>query len=223
MGYNAAPLEKLIEEFSRFPGIGHKGATRMAYQVLSMSDEDAAALANAIQNAHKKLHRCRVCAELIPKPSCARCAPAQNGIASVICVVETPRDVQAFERTREYHGLYHVLHGLIEPHGRRGCRAALHQRAAGAAGHGRGQGGHHGDEPHCGGRSHSYVPCKADSNLWASAPPVWPMACRWERAWNIPTKRPCTGHCPAAGNCKRRKICIFFKIRPLQNRRTAIY
>ena len=78
MGYNAAPLEKLIEEFSKFPGIGRKGATRMAYQVLSMSDQDAAALA-------------------------------------VICVVEKPRDVQAFERTREYHGMYHVLHGLISP------------------------------------------------------------------------------------------------------------
>ena len=89
MGYNAAPLEKLIEEFSKFPGIGRKGATRMAYQVLSMSDQDAAALAGAIQNAHTKLHRCRV--------------------------VETPRDVQAFERTREYHGMYHVLHGLISP------------------------------------------------------------------------------------------------------------
>ena len=58
MGYNAAPLEKLIEEFGKFPGIGRKGATRMAYQVLSMSDEDAAALASAIQNAHTKLHRC---------------------------------------------------------------------------------------------------------------------------------------------------------------------
>ena len=61
MGYNAAPLEKLIEEFGKFPGIGRKGATRMAYQVLSMSDEDAAALASAIQNAHTKLHRCRIC------------------------------------------------------------------------------------------------------------------------------------------------------------------
>ena len=80
MGYNAAPLEKLIEEFGKFPGIGRKGATRMAYQVLSMSDEDSA-----------------------------------KRDTSVICVVETPRDVQAFERTREYHGLYHVLHGLISP------------------------------------------------------------------------------------------------------------
>ena len=88
MGYTAAPLEKLIEQFSQFPGIGRKGATRMAYQVLSMSDADAAALAEAIQNAHTRLHRCRAKRD-----------------RSTICVVETPRDVQAFERTREYHGL----------------------------------------------------------------------------------------------------------------------
>ena len=68
MGYNAAPLEKLIEEFSKFPGIGRKGATRMAYQVLSMSDADAAALAGAIQNAHTKLHRCRVCQNYTEAP-----------------------------------------------------------------------------------------------------------------------------------------------------------
>ena len=61
MSYNAAPLDKLIEEFSKFPGIGTKGATRMAYQVLSMSDDEAAALAGAIQAAHTRLHRCRVC------------------------------------------------------------------------------------------------------------------------------------------------------------------
>ena len=114
MGYNAAPLEKLIEEFSKFPGIGRKGATRMAYQVLSMSDQDAAALAGAIQNAHTKLHRCRVCQNYTEAELCPICASAKRD-RSVICVVETPRDVQAFERTREYHGLYHVLHGLISP------------------------------------------------------------------------------------------------------------
>ena len=114
MGYNAAPLEKLIEEFSKFPGIGRKGATRMAYQVLSMSDADAAALAGAIQNAHTKLHRCRVCQNYTEAELCPICASAKRD-RSVICVVETPRDVQAFERTREYHGLYHVLHGLISP------------------------------------------------------------------------------------------------------------
>ena len=114
MGYNAAPLEKLIEEFGKFPGIGRKGATRMAYQVLSMSDEDAAALASAIQNAHTKLHRCRICQNYTEAELCPICSSAKRD-RSTICVVETPRDVQAFERTREYHGLYHVLHGLISP------------------------------------------------------------------------------------------------------------
>ena len=80
MGYNAAPLEKLIEEFSKFPGIGRKGATRMAYQVLSMSDQDAAALAGAIQNAHTKLHRCRVC-QNYTEPSSAPSVPVPSGTA----------------------------------------------------------------------------------------------------------------------------------------------
>ena len=114
MGYTAAPLEKLIEQFSQFPGIGRKGATRMAYQVLSMSDADAAALAEAIQNAHTRLHRCRICQNYTEAELCPICSSAKRD-RSTICVVETPRDVQAFERTREYHGLYHVLHGLISP------------------------------------------------------------------------------------------------------------
>ena len=114
MSYNAAPLDKLIEEFSKFPGIGTKGATRMAYQVLSMSDEEAAALAGAIQAAHTRLHRCRVCQNYTEAELCPICASAKRD-RSVICVVEKPRDVQAFERTREYRGLYHVLHGLMNP------------------------------------------------------------------------------------------------------------
>ena len=113
MGYTAAPLEKLIEEFSKFPGIGRKGATRMAYQVLSMSDEDAAALAGAIQGAHTKLHRCRICQNYTEADICPS-VPVQT---RSFCDLRggTPRDVQAFERTREYHGLYHVLHGLLSP------------------------------------------------------------------------------------------------------------
>ena len=114
MGNTAAPLEKLIEQFSRFPGIGRKGATRMAYQVLSMSDEDAGALARAITDAHTKLHRCRICQDYTESEVCPICLGTKRD-HSVICVVETPRDVQAFERTREYRGLYHVLHGLISP------------------------------------------------------------------------------------------------------------
>lgn len=114
MASNAAPLETLIEQFSRFAGIGRKGATRMAYQVMSMSDEDAVALAKAIQDAHTRLHRCRVCQNYTEQELCPICSDAKRDV-STICVVETPRDVAAFERTREYHGLYHVLHGLISP------------------------------------------------------------------------------------------------------------
>lgn len=78
MDYTAAPLEKLIEEFGKFQGVGRKGATRMAYQVLSMSDKDAAALADAIRGAHTRLHRC-ASARITRTPTCARCAPAPSG------------------------------------------------------------------------------------------------------------------------------------------------
>ena len=114
MGFNAAPLERLIDEFSKFPGVGRKGATRMAYQVLGMSPKDAEALAEAIRGAHTRLHRCRCCQDYTEGEVCAICASAKRD-NSVICVVENPRDIAAFERTREYHGLYHVLHGLISP------------------------------------------------------------------------------------------------------------
>ena len=114
MGYNAAPLERLVEQFSKFPGIGRKGATRMAYQVLSMDPKEAAELASAIQDAHTKLHRCRICQDYTEQEVCRICSSPKRD-PSVICVVESPRDVTAFERTREYNGLYHVLHGLISP------------------------------------------------------------------------------------------------------------
>lgn len=114
MGYNAAPLERLVEQFAKFPGIGRKGATRMAYQVLSMDAREAAELASAIQEAHTKLHRCRICQDYTEQEVCRICSSPKRD-PSVICVVESPRDVSAFERTREYNGLYHVLHGLISP------------------------------------------------------------------------------------------------------------
>ena len=114
MEYTAAPLEKLIEAFSKFSGIGRKSATRMAYQVMSMSDEDAASLAGAIQNAHTKLHHCRICQNYTDADVCTICANAKRD-RSILCVVEHPRDVQAIERTREYNGLYHVLYGLLNP------------------------------------------------------------------------------------------------------------
>ena len=114
MANNAAPLERLIEQFSRFPGIGRKGATRMAYQVLGMSAADAMELAKAIEEAHTRLHRCRICQDYTEGDLCRVCASPKRD-QSIICVVESPRDISAFERTREYNGLYHVLHGLISP------------------------------------------------------------------------------------------------------------
>ena len=114
MGYTAAPLEWLIEEFSKFKGIGAKNATRMAYQVMSMTDEEAQKLAEAIQGAHTRIHRCRICQNYTEADVCPICSSAKRD-DSVICVVEKPRDVQVFERTREYNGLYHVLHGLMDP------------------------------------------------------------------------------------------------------------
>ena len=114
MGYTAAPLEKLIEQFSQFPGIGRKGATRMAYQVLSMSDDEAAALAGAIQAAHTRLHRCRVCQNYTEAELCPICADSRRD-SSLVCVVENIRDVMAIENTMQYHGLYHVLGGILSP------------------------------------------------------------------------------------------------------------
>ncbi len=111
---NAAPLEKLVDEFAKFSGIGRKGALRMAYQVLAMTPSEARELAVAIQNAHSQLHRCKHCMDFTEGEVCKICSSAKRD-SSIICVVEKPRDIDAFERTREYHGLYHVLHGLISP------------------------------------------------------------------------------------------------------------
>lgn len=112
--YNAAPLERLIEHFASLSGIGRKGATRLAYQVLAMPREKAMAFAQAIEQAHTKIHRCKHCQSFTEGELCSICQ-TQTRDQSVICVVEHPRDIVAFERTREYRGLYHVLHGLISP------------------------------------------------------------------------------------------------------------
>ncbi|NCC07004.1 MAG: recombination protein RecR [Clostridia bacterium] len=114
MAYNAAPLERLIEQFARLPGIGRKGATRLAYQVLAMPRSQALDFAKAIEDAHTKIHRCSVCQNFTENDMCTICT-GDTRDKSMICVVENPRDVTAFERTRDYKGLYHVLHGLISP------------------------------------------------------------------------------------------------------------
>ena len=114
MANNAEPLERLIDQFSRFPGIGRKGATRMAYQVMGMSDAEVLELSGAIRDAKARLHRCKCCQNFTESDLCSICSSPRRD-RSVICVVESPRDVTAIERTREYNGMYHVLHGLISP------------------------------------------------------------------------------------------------------------
>lgn len=112
--YNPVPLTELAEHFAKLPGIGMKSAQRLAYHVLSMSESEVKAFANAMLNARKHVGRCSVCSNLTELEVCPICDSAKRD-HSVICVVETPKDVDAFERTNEYKGVYHVLHGLISP------------------------------------------------------------------------------------------------------------
>ena len=114
MGYKIAPLARLIEQFERFPGIGKKNAQRMAFYVLNLPKKDAEDLSHAISEAHLKIHNCSVCGDLTDEELCPICKSV-NRDNSIICVVEDPADVLAFERSGEYRGLYHVLHGVISP------------------------------------------------------------------------------------------------------------
>ena len=108
-------LETLVEHFARLPGIGKKSAQRLAFHVLSLGEEEAASFANAILNAKSAIHCCPVCQNLTEGDGpCAICASPKRE-QGVICVVADPKDVVAMERSREYGGTYHVLHGVISP------------------------------------------------------------------------------------------------------------
>lgn len=110
----AMPLVLLAEHFARLPGIGMKSAQRLAYHVMSMTDEEAQSFADAIICAHSTVKCCQKCQNLTENELCPICSDDTRD-NSVICVVETPKDISAFERTNEYKGVYHVLHGLISP------------------------------------------------------------------------------------------------------------
>ena len=114
MKFFAPPVERLIEEFARLPGIGQKTAQRLAFYVLDMPKEDAQRFSDVIMQAKSTVFTCKVCQNLTDTEVCSICANP-NRDAGVICVVTDPRDVLAFERTREFNGLYHVLHGVISP------------------------------------------------------------------------------------------------------------
>ena len=108
------PLAKLINELSKLPGIGTKSAQRLAFHILALEDREAAQLAEAITAAKREMKYCSVCGNLTDQEPCAICSdPSRHG--DVICVVESPRDVMAMERIKEFNGLYHVLHGVISP------------------------------------------------------------------------------------------------------------
>jgi recombination protein RecR len=110
----APPVQKLVTELSKLPGIGNRTAQRLAFHILRASGEDANALAQAIVEVKERIGLCEVCFNLADEPRCRVCRDARRD-GSVICVVEEPSDVIPMERTHEYHGLYHVLGGALSP------------------------------------------------------------------------------------------------------------
>lgn len=114
MQFFPAALQNLTDQFARLPGIGGKTAQRLAFHVLELPLEDAKAFANAILEAKKQVHTCPICQNLTDREVCPICDDDSRD-KSTVCVVAEPRDVIAMERSREYRGVYHVLHGVISP------------------------------------------------------------------------------------------------------------
>lgn len=114
MSRYAEPMARLIEELKKLPGVGAKSAQRYAFHILRSSDEDAAALAEAVRNLKASLRLCSICNNVTDIDPCVYCAsPARN--QRMVCVVEEPTSIESVERTRAYQGVYHVLHGTLSP------------------------------------------------------------------------------------------------------------
>ena len=163
MGYTAAPLEKLIEQFSQFPGIGRKGATRMAYQVLSMSDADAAALAEAIQTPTPG-STAAASVRTTPRPSSAPSVPAPSGTAPPSAWSRRPAMCRPLSAPGSTTACI-MSSTASSAHGRHRCRTALGEGAAGPAGQRRGERGHHAMNPPSRARPQ---PC-----IWQSSSSLW--------------------------------------------------
>lgn len=114
MQYNAVPLQKLIEQFERMPGIGRKTAQRIAFYILGLPVKESKAIADAINDACTKIHKCSLCCNLTEDELCPICKSTKRD-HSVICVVEDSQSLIAIEKTKEFSGVYHVLHGAISP------------------------------------------------------------------------------------------------------------
>lgn len=108
------PITRLIEEFSKLPGVGRKTAQRLAFHIINMNTNDVEALSKAIIDAKREIRYCSICCNITDTDPCSMCSNKSRD-SSVICVVEDPRDVAAMERTREFKGQYHVLNGVISP------------------------------------------------------------------------------------------------------------
>ena len=151
MSRYAEPMARLIEELKKLPGVGTKSAQRYAFHLLRSSDDDAAALADAVRELKASLRLCSICNNVTDIDPCAYCAsPARN--QRLVCVVEEPTNIDAVERTRSYQGVYHVLHGTLSPlHGvgpdQLACRHADWPRRARRGGR-----SDSGNEPHARGR-----------------------------------------------------------------------
>ncbi len=114
MSRYAEPMARLIEELKKLPGVGSKSAQRFAFHILRSSDDDAAALAEAVRGLKASLRLCSVCNNVTDVDPCAYCSsPTRN--QRLVCVVEEPTNIEAVERTRSYQGVYHVLHGTLSP------------------------------------------------------------------------------------------------------------
>ena len=114
MAYNVNPLDVLTEQFRKLPGIGKKSAQRIAFHILRMTDEQAEEFLRSIEDARKVIHLCPICQNLTDGEVCSVCANEKRD-KSVICVVSSPQDVISIEKTNEFRGVYHVLHGVLSP------------------------------------------------------------------------------------------------------------
>ena len=114
MSYYSPSIEKLIESFEKLPSIGHKTAVRLAFHMLDLGEEDTNEFINSIVNAKNNLKYCNSCYNISDTDPCPICSSPKRD-NSVICVVEDVRDIMAMERTHEFKGVYHVLHGTISP------------------------------------------------------------------------------------------------------------
>ncbi|AWW26475.1 recombination mediator RecR [Acetobacterium carbinolicum] len=114
MGYYPKTLERLVQELGKLPGIGEKSAQRLAFHIINLSDEEISSLSEALVLAKTKIVLCQKCFTITDKEICDICENPKRD-QQTICVVQNSRDIFAIEKTREYHGLYHVLHGAISP------------------------------------------------------------------------------------------------------------